>query len=104
MDMALGLALPGGVLLLLALGGYELRRKRRAAIGTRMLSTTYVDEVTALFYGTKRMELDHRDSTSMLRDDDARGGPPGPGVDLADGVARIPSSGGSILAAGKSQS
>ena len=37
---------------------------------------TFTDEFTAMFYGTKRMELDHRDSVSMLRDEQAQAAPP----------------------------
>jgi hypothetical protein len=82
--MWLGLAIPGGVLLLMAMGAYE-SRKRRKRPGTP-LSATYVNELTAVFYGTKRMELDHRDSMSMMREEDAQGAPPGLGVDLDRGV------------------
>jgi hypothetical protein len=84
MEMWLGLAIPGGVLLLMAMGAYE-SRKRRKRPGTP-LSATYVNELTAVFYGTKRMELDHRDSMSMMREEDAQGAPPGLGVDLDRGV------------------
>jgi hypothetical protein len=86
METWLGLAVPGGVLLLVAVGAYELRpRKQRKRPGTP-LSATYVNEFTALFYGTKRMELDHRDSMSLMREEDAEGAPPGLGVDLDRGV------------------
>lgn len=86
MEKWLGLAIPGPVLLLVAVGVYELRtQKRRKRPGTP-LSATYVNEVTALFYGTKRMELDHRDSMSMMREEDAQGAPPWLSVDLDRGV------------------
>jgi Family of unknown function (DUF6191) len=80
----LSLGIPGGVLLLVAVGAYEVLRKRRHRSGP-MLSEAYVNEFAALFYGTKRMELDHRDSMSMMRDEDAQGAPPGFGVDLDGG-------------------
>ncbi|WP_222718873.1 DUF6191 domain-containing protein [Actinokineospora xionganensis] len=73
--------IPIPVLLLVAYGVYELRTKKRAPV-----SATYVNEFTAIFYGTKRMELDHRDSMSLMREDDAQGAPPGLGVDLDRGV------------------
>ncbi|MFI6779113.1 DUF6191 domain-containing protein [Nocardia sp. NPDC050412] len=77
----LGWSIPGWVLLLLAVALYEAltrkRRKRRTPV-----SGTFTDEFTAMFYATKRMELDHRDSVSMLRDEEAQGAPPGFGVDL----------------------
>ncbi|ASR35998.1 hypothetical protein BAY61_14415 [Prauserella marina] len=79
-------SIPGGVLLVTAVGGYELwRKRRRKQLGTP-LAATYIDEFTAMFYGTKRMELDHRDSMSMMREDDAQGAPPRHGVDLERGV------------------
>jgi hypothetical protein len=85
MESWLSLAIPGGVLGLVALGAWELQpRKRRRRPGTP-LSATYVNEITALFYGSKRTELDHRDSWSMMREEDAQGGPP-LGVDLDRGV------------------
>jgi hypothetical protein len=79
----LAFSIPGGVLLLVAVGLYETRRRSK----TR-LAATYVDEITAMFYGTKRMELDHRDSIMMLRDEDAEGAPPGR-VDLDTGTVFV---------------
>jgi hypothetical protein len=71
-------------LILLALGVYE-SRKRRAHQSGPTLSGTYADELTAMFYGSKRTELDHRDSWSMMREDDSEGAPP-LGVDLDGGT------------------
>jgi hypothetical protein len=49
-----------------------------------------VNEWTALFYGTKRRELDHRDSWSMMRDEQAQATPPGgPALDLDRGTMTI---------------
>ncbi|MDQ3404433.1 MAG: DUF6191 domain-containing protein [Actinomycetota bacterium] len=80
-------SIPVSVLLVVGVGAYELlRQKRRKRVGTP-LTATYVDEFTAMFYGTKRMELDHRDSMSMMRVEDAEGAPPWVGVDLDRGVA-----------------
>ncbi len=82
----LGLALPGSVLLLMAVAAYEMRPRGRKRLKSR-LSTTYVDEMTAFLYGTKRMELDNRETISMLLDGDlAQGAPPAHGVDLDRGV------------------
>jgi hypothetical protein len=53
------------------------------------ISATYVNELTAVFYGTKRIELDHRDSVAVMRDEDAQGAPPRLGVDLDAGVATL---------------
>jgi len=82
----LSFSIPGAVLLLMAVAAFELApRKRRKRSGTPV-SATYINEVTALFYGSKRMELDHRDSQSLMRDEDAQGAPPKMGVDLERGV------------------
>ncbi|MBK1785807.1 DUF6191 domain-containing protein [Prauserella cavernicola] len=82
-------SIPGSVILLIAVATFEsLRHRRRKRRGTP-LATTYVNEFTALFYGTKRMELDHRDSMSMMRDEDAQGATPN-GVDLDRGVVVLP--------------
>ncbi|KAA5831231.1 hypothetical protein F1721_21045 [Saccharopolyspora hirsuta] len=78
------LGIPGTTLLLVAVGGYELVQKKRGKRSGTPLAGTYVDEVTALFHGTKRMELEHRDSTSMMRDEEADGAP-AHGVDLDRG-------------------
>lgn len=81
----LAFSIPGSVVVLVLVGLFETRRRRNHPGQT--LSETYVNEFTALFYGTKRMELNHRDSVSMMRDDDAQGAPPDMGVDLDRGVA-----------------
>ena len=79
-------SIPVGMILLVVVGIYELwREKRRKRTGKRLFAT-YVDEYTAIFYGTKRMELNHRDSVEMLREEDAQGAPPRLGVDLDRGV------------------
>jgi hypothetical protein len=88
MALALAFSLPASVLLLVAVGTYESRRRRKRP--GPMLSATYLNEVTALFYGTKRMELDHRNSWSMMRDEDAQGAPPRLGVDLDRGFVVLP--------------
>lgn len=82
----LGLAIPGSVLLLMAVAAFEMRPRGRKRLKSR-LSTTYVDEMSAFLYGTKRMELDNRETMSMLLDGDlAQGAPPGHEVDLDRGV------------------
>ncbi|WP_199431083.1 DUF6191 domain-containing protein [Qaidamihabitans albus] len=85
-ETALAWTIPGSVLLLVAVAGYELLRQRRRKRTGTPLAATYVDEFTAVFYGTKRMELDHRDSMSMMREEDAQGAPPEHGVDLDGGI------------------
>lgn len=83
----LAFSIPGAVLLLVAVGGYETLRRRGRPGPT--LSSTYVNEITAMFYGSKRAELDHRDSWSMMRQEDGEGAPP-LDIDLDHGVARLP--------------
>ncbi|MEU0467646.1 DUF6191 domain-containing protein [Amycolatopsis sp. NPDC006131] len=79
--------IPGGTLLLVAVGTVELIRKKRGKRTGTPLAATYADEVTAMFYGTKRLELEHRDSMSMMREEDAQGAPPA--LDLERGVIRL---------------
>lgn len=82
----LALSIPGLVLLLVAVWVYEMAQQRRGRRHGTPLSTTYVNEFTAMFHGTKRIELDHRASTSLMYEQDAQGAPPGPGVDLDRGI------------------
>jgi len=91
-ETALAWSIPGTTLLMLAAGGFELWRQRRGKTTGTPVTGTYVDEFTAVFYGTKRVELDHRDSISMMREEDAQGAPP-LGIDLDSGTAKISLSG-----------
>jgi Family of unknown function (DUF6191) len=85
-ELVLSLSIPGVVVLMVAVGVYELvRQRRRKRVGTPV-TATYLNEFTAMFYGTKRVELDNRDSTSMLREEDAQGAPPWLDVDLDRGI------------------
>jgi len=80
--------IPGSVLLMVAVGFLELwRHRRRRGQASAPLTATYINEFTAMFYGTKRMELDHRESLSLMREEDASGAPPV--LDLDSGVARL---------------
>ncbi|CAM3879933.1 DUF6191 domain-containing protein [Kibdelosporangium persicum] len=89
METALALSGPAAVLLLVLVGSWELiRQKRRKQSGTP-LAETYINEFTAMFYGTKRNELEHRDTVSMMREEDAQGAPPS-GVDLDKGTVVLP--------------
>ncbi|HVK23690.1 MAG TPA: DUF6191 domain-containing protein [Actinokineospora sp.] len=85
-ETVLAWSVPGGTLLMVAVGGYELRQHRRRKRAGTPVTATYVNEFTAMFYGSKRMELDHRDSVSLMAEDDAEGAPPNHGVDLDRGV------------------
>lgn len=83
--MVLSLSIPGWVVLLVVVAGYELWRQKRGKREGTPLSATYINEFTAMFYGSKRTELDNRVSQSMLREEDAQGAPPMVDVDLERG-------------------
>ena len=85
----LGLALPGGVVILLVMAAIELRPRKNGSRFKARLSATYLDETTAFLYGTKRRELEHRETMSMLVEQDADGAPPLRDVDLDRGIARL---------------
>jgi hypothetical protein len=71
------------------LGAYEAIR---AKIGRKLRKSLYAigdDQFTMLLTGSKRIELDHRDSFSMMRDDESQGAPPF-GVDLDRGTVYLP--------------
>lgn len=89
MENALLLSGPVIVLLLVIVGAWELIRvKRKKQTGTP-LAATFTEEFTAFWYGTKRVEFEHRDTMSMMREDEAQGAPPDTGVDLDTGVVRL---------------
>ncbi|HEV3356188.1 MAG TPA: DUF6191 domain-containing protein [Pseudonocardiaceae bacterium] len=70
--------------------GWLIVRHTTGKRGKQTFSEITVNEYTALFYGTKRRELDHRDSWSMMREDDEAAAPPGgPAVDLDSGTMTI---------------
>lgn len=81
-------SIPGGTLSVVGIAVYELLRQRRRKRAGTPLATTTVNEITAMFYGSKRMELDHRDSVAVMREEDAQGAPP-LAVDLDHGVVRL---------------
>lgn len=85
-ETVLAWSVPGGTLLMVAVGVFELWRQRRRDKAGTPLTATYINEFTAMFYGTKRMELDHRASMSMMREEESQGGPPPLGVDLDRGT------------------
>jgi hypothetical protein len=85
----LAFSIPGGVLLLIGVACWEKSPGRQHKRSGTPISATYVNELTAMFYGTKRIELDHRDSVAVMRDEDAQGAPPRLGVDLDAGVATL---------------
>ncbi|HEX7661287.1 MAG TPA: DUF6191 domain-containing protein [Pseudonocardiaceae bacterium] len=74
------------MLVLVAVGYAEMMLRRRRHRSGAPLTATYIDEFTAMFYGTKRAELEHRDSQSMMRDEDAQGARARVGIDLDTGT------------------
>lgn len=86
----MALVAPLSVLAMMIFGLYEARQRRKGRRPGKLLSGTYTDEVTALFYSSKRQELDQRDLTSILRDEQSDGAPPF-GIDLDRGTFRASS-------------
>ncbi|MDN3460500.1 DUF6191 domain-containing protein [Rhodococcus sp. APC 3903] len=71
--LLIGLALIEGGLLWLGRRGLVPWFRERSG---RSFSATAFDEYTAVFEGSKRIELDHRDEVLMLRNDETSGAPP----------------------------
>ncbi len=95
------------MLLLIIVGSWELIRKKRDKQSGTPLAETYINEFTATFYGSKRMQLEHRDSVAIMREEDAQGAPPSR-VDLVKGTVVLPVSpserSGNPAGPGKSES
>jgi hypothetical protein len=89
-ELVLSLSVPGVIVLMVGVGIYELWRQRRGKRVGTPLSATYVNEFTAMFYGTKRIELESRASMSMMREEDEQGAPPWIQGDLDRGIAILP--------------
>lgn len=53
------------------------------------MSAPGIEEMHAIFYATKRHELDQRRTSLILRDDEESGAPPRSKVDLERGTAVI---------------
>lgn len=91
-------SIPGLVLLLIAFAaidrmGFAASRRlrlpwRKDEVG-RPVSAPGIDEMHAIFYATKRHEMDQRRTSLMLRDEEADGAPPRSEVDLDAGRAVI---------------
>ncbi|MFB0632907.1 DUF6191 domain-containing protein [Streptomyces sp. AB3(2024)] len=74
--------------------GWLPGRPGRAALGSRGAGATATEELHALIYPSKRVQLDQRHIELVLRDDEQDGAPGRNGVDLDAGTARIRSRGG----------
>ena len=92
------ISIPGLVILLVVFAaidrmglavGRRLRLPWRTEESGRPMSAAGVDELQAIFYSTKRYELDERRTSLMLRDEAGDGAPPRSEVDLDSGTATI---------------
>lgn len=92
------ISIPGLVLLLVALASIDrmgraahrrLRLPWRSPESGQPLAAPGIDEMQAIFYATKRHELDERRTSLMLRDEEGDGAPPRSEVDLDSGKAVI---------------
>lgn len=79
-----------GILGFLLLGAYEAIRYGRNHKPRKSVYRIGDDQLTMLLTGSKRIELAHRDSFSMMRDDEDQGGPAPLGVDLDNGTVYLP--------------
>ncbi|MGH3387796.1 MAG: DUF6191 domain-containing protein [Actinomadura sp.] len=89
-------SIPGLVLLLIAFAAIDrmgLAANRRLRLpwhsDGRPMAAPGIDELHAIFYATKRHEMDQRRTSLMLRDEETDGAPPRSEVDLNAGSAII---------------
>ncbi|MFJ9776833.1 DUF6191 domain-containing protein [Kitasatospora sp. NPDC101157] len=85
-----GLLLPAGLVVLFFLGAVVRRFRRRPAVGGpgtprdgRGAGATATEELHALLYPSKRVQLEQRRVELVLRDDEHDGAPKRTGIDLA---------------------
>lgn len=92
------ISVPGLVLLLVLFAtidrmgrtaGHRLRLPWPRTESGRPRAAPGIDELQAFFYATKRHELDQRQTSLMLRDEEGDGAPPHSEVDLDAGTAII---------------
>jgi hypothetical protein len=98
MSIIVFMTVPGGVLTLIVLvaidrmglwGHRTLRLPWRRDTDGRAVSAPGIDELHAIFYASKRHEIDQRRTTLMLRDEEGDGAPARGGIDLEAGTAVI---------------
>ena len=90
MGMMFAMSIPGLAVLLVGLAsGERLWRWVRRRKGHAVVSATAMDEFTTLFHGSKHIELDQRQVTLMLGEDEESGAPPRGPVDLDSGTIRL---------------
>ncbi|WP_257901274.1 DUF6191 domain-containing protein [Saccharothrix obliqua] len=88
--MIFAMSIPGLAVLLFALAAGErvwrwVRRRR----GHPVVAQAGMDQFTTLFYGGKQLELDQRQTESMMRDEEEDGAPPRGPIDLDSGAVRL---------------
>ena len=91
MGMMFAMSIPGLALLLLGLATGERLWKwvRRRQGHHPVVSATAMDEFTTLFHGSKHIELQQRQVSLMLGEDEESGAPPRGPVDLDSGNVRL---------------
>jgi hypothetical protein len=95
LSVAAGLILPSLVLLLLAVATFERltgrlgRRRRGGSWSNSPMSTAGVEELESHFRGTKDFARQFKQSSLMLREEEADGAPPRSQIDLDAGTAKI---------------
>ncbi len=90
MGMMFAMSIPGLALMLLGLAsGERLWKWVRRRKGHPVVSATALDEFTTLFSGGKHIELEQRQVTLTLGEDEESGAPPRGPVDLDSGTVRL---------------
>ncbi|MEV7188301.1 DUF6191 domain-containing protein [Kitasatospora sp. NPDC093102] len=92
-----GLLLPAGLVVVFFLGAVARRLRARPTAGPgtgRGAGATATEELHALLYPSKRVQLEQRRVELVLRDDEHDGAPKRTGIDLAAGRAVIRRGGG----------
>ncbi|NUT94221.1 MAG: hypothetical protein HOY78_19590 [Saccharothrix sp.] len=90
MGMIFAMSIPGLAVLLVALAaGERVWRAVRRRRGHPVVSRAAFDEFTQIMHGSKRIELDERQTELMRRDDEEDGAPPRGPIDLDSGAVRL---------------
>jgi hypothetical protein len=88
--MIFAMSIPGlAVLLVVLAAGERVWKSIRRRRGHQVISATALDEFTTLFYGSKHIELEQRQLTLMLGEDEESGAPPRGPVNLDSGAVRL---------------
>lgn len=88
--MIFAMSIPGLAVLLVGLAtGERLWRLVRRRRGHPVVSRAAFDEFTQVMHGSKRIELDERQTELMRRDDEEDGAPGRGPIDLDSGAVRL---------------